>query len=37
MTALIALGKRAGLREAFWPANALAALAFGRPPPARGR
>jgi membrane protease YdiL (CAAX protease family) len=29
MTALIALGKRAGLRKAFWPANALAALAFG--------
>jgi len=29
MTALIALGRRAGMREAFWPANALAALVFG--------
>jgi len=29
MTALIALGQRAGMREAFWPANALAALVFG--------
>ena len=29
MTALIGLGRRAGMREAFWPANALAALVFG--------
>jgi len=29
LTALVALGQRAGLREAFWPANLLAALLFG--------